>query len=35
MQGVFATEGGRTVVRNGTWQMKNGSCSATVTATKQ
>ena len=33
MRGVFATEGGRTVIRDGT--NRGGSCSETFEATKQ
>ena len=37
MRGVFATEGGRTVIRDGTWEAHGSarSCSGTFTATKQ
>jgi Protein of unknown function (DUF2510) len=34
MRGIFATEGGRTVIRNGTWE-NPGLCTTTFTATKQ
>lgn len=35
MRGVFATEGGRTVIRDGAWQSPQGNCSSTFEATKQ
>ena len=35
LRGVFATEGGRTVIRDGTYQSGNGMCSNTWEGTKQ
>jgi TIR domain len=35
VRGVFATEGGRTVIRDGVWQDIPPVCGGTVTATKQ